>query len=89
MNDPTPNPSSGRAQFELILPAAGEVRLTLVDVTGRLIAVAHDGRLEAGRQRIVWDGRDAQGGALSAGIYYARLQVDGRVLGRRSLVVVR
>lgn len=86
---PAPNPTRGMASFELSLPAAGAVRLLVVDVTGRLVSVAQDGRLEAGRHSISWSGRDADGQALARGVYYARLEVDGRVAGRRSIVLVR
>lgn len=86
---PAPNPTRGIASFELALPAAGMVRLLVVDVTGRLVSVAQEGRMEAGRHSLVWSGRDANGGALAKGVYYARLEVDGQVGGRRSIVLVR
>lgn len=86
---PAPNPTRGMASFELSLPAAGAVRLLVVDVTGRLVSVAQDGRMEAGHHSITWSGRDADGQALAKGVYYARLEVDGKVAGRRSIVLVR
>lgn len=86
---PAPNPTRGIASFELALPAAGEVRLLVVDVTGRLVSVAQEGRMEAGRHSLVWSGRDANGEALARGVYYARLEVDGKIAGRRSIVLVR
>lgn len=86
---PAPNPTRGMASFELSLPAAGLVRLLVIDVTGRLVSVAQEGRMEAGRHSISWSGRDADGQALARGVYYARLEVDGQVAGRRSIVLVR
>lgn len=86
---PAPNPTRGLASFELALPAPGQVRLMVVDVTGRLVSMAQDGRMDAGRHSIVWDGRDAGGMSLARGVYYARLEVDGRVVGKRSLVLIR
>lgn len=86
---PAPNPTRGMASFELALPAPGQVRLLVVDVTGRLVSVAQDGLMDAGRHSIVWDGRDENDRPLARGVYYARLEVDGRVAGKRSLVLVR
>lgn len=46
--------------------------------------------MEAGRHSMSWSGRDAEDGqALARGVYYARLEVDGQVAGRRSIVLVR
>lgn len=84
-----PNPTRGSAQFELALPASGLVRVSLADVSGRMVAVVHDGRMEAGRHHITWDGRNAHGNSLSTGIYFARVELDGRRAGQRSIVVIR
>jgi hypothetical protein len=81
-----PNPT--RAWPSSGVAAAGEVRHSC-DVTGRLVSVAQEGRMEAGRHSISWSGRDADGQALARGVYYARLEVDGQVAGRRSIVLVR
>lgn len=86
---PAPNPTRGMASFELSLPAPGQVRLLVVDVTGRLVSVAQDGHMEAGRHSLSWSGRSQDGQALAKGVYYARLEVDGKVFGRRSIVLVR
>lgn len=86
---PAPNPTRGVASFELALPAPSQVRLLVVDVTGRLVSVAQDGRMDAGRHSIVWEGKDGNGASLARGVYYARLEVDGKVEGRRSLVLIR
>jgi hypothetical protein len=42
----------------------------------------------AGANTARWDGRDARGRAAPAGVYIARLAVDGAVSARR-LVLVR
>ncbi|MBD3236055.1 MAG: S8 family serine peptidase [Candidatus Eisenbacteria bacterium] len=65
-----PNPSLGRVAFRL--PAAGDAgsleRLMIFDATGRLVrSLAGEG----GRQ-ISWNGRDASGSRVPAGIYWAR-----------------
>lgn len=52
------------------------VRLTVYDVTGRLVTVLADGAAAAGEHTSRWDGRDAQGRAVSSGVYFCRLTVD-------------
>ncbi len=68
--DVRPNPSSGAARFVASAAVRGEA--VVFDVRGREVRrVAFEG-LEA-----EWDGRDAAGRALPAGVYLVRLTADG------------
>jgi hypothetical protein len=61
------------------LPGSGQVRLAVYDVTGRERAVLVDAVQGDGRQAAIWDGSDARGTALPAGVYFVRLAFGGRV----------
>ena len=63
-----PNPARGAVRLRFEAPEAGPVRLTVVDVRGREVAVLADGSAAAGLHRVRWD---AAGRA--PGIYAARL----------------
>jgi hypothetical protein len=41
------------------------------------------GRRSGGEHALTWDLRDESGNTAGAGIYFARLEVDGRVLTRK------
>lgn len=72
--------------FALALPKAAEVRLVIFDVRGRQVAEPVRDRLDPGRYRLQWD---APGGVREhAGVYFARLLIDGRVEGERRVVIV-
>jgi len=81
-----PNPLRAHGEIAYTLTAGGEVRLTVVDVTGRVRAVLADGSQIRGRHIARWDGRDGAGNALPAGVYFARLEVEG-VVSSRKLVI--
>lgn len=81
----TPNPSVGVVMFRVDLPRAATVRIAVMDVAGRLVGEIRESR-EAGRHQMTWRGR---GRAGAAGVYFARLEVDGRAVGVRRLVVLR
>lgn len=85
---PYPSPSSGPTTFEFTLAAAARVSLTLYDLRGRRVRTLVD-RLgaESGPQRIRWDGRDAEGRELPAGVYLARLEAGGPGVDRRFLLL--
>jgi parallel beta-helix repeat protein len=78
----TPNPARAGARFAFRLPAAADVRLTVVDLQGRIVAVVADGRYGAGRHDVAWDGR-ASGAATAPGLYFLRLRTAGATISRR------
>ena len=79
---PVPNPASGRTRLSFTLPATAEVRLDLLDVRGRPVAVLAQGPHAAG-EHAAW----AETAALARGLYVAVLRVDGVAAARRRLVV--
>jgi hypothetical protein len=80
---PFPNPFRTRATLRFTLPSEGRVTLGCYDVAGRVVRTLVDGVLPAGSHAADWDGRDALGNALPAGLYFARLTADGHELTRR------
>jgi hypothetical protein len=75
----TPNPFRGRARLALVLPRGGRAELAVYALDGRRVAVLASGSMAAGPHEVAWDGRDDAGRAAPAGLYFARLAVDGRV----------
>jgi hypothetical protein len=74
---PRPNPSRGDVAFEFALPQAAVVRLMIHDVAGRAIRQLVRAETQAGGHRVAWDGCDESGVPVAAGMYYARLAVEG------------
>ena len=79
-----PNPFTYRTSVHFDLPMGGCVRLEITDVAGRHVRTLVNGTLAPGAHVSEWDGR-GDGGGLSAGIYFARLEALGGAL-RRKLV---
>ena len=75
---PRPNPASGRMLLALELPAAGDVRVEVLDLLGRRVRALHDGRAAAGTLALQWNGADDRGAALPAGLYFARATMASR-----------
>ena len=65
-----PNPFNQRSVVSFTLEQAGEVRLTVFDITGREVRVLHATPLQAGNHEVVWD---AEG--IASGIYFVRLDI--------------
>ena len=76
------NPSPGQVQFQFGLPMPSSVRLTVLDVQGREVAVLAQGSFPDGWHTVSWNARTERGRA-SAGLYFARLRAGDRSLIRR------
>jgi hypothetical protein len=87
-----PNPLRARAatagaSVSFHLPRAGEVALSVLDVRGRRIATIARGSYEAGTHRASWDGRDAAGRAVPAGLYFVSGTLAGATKSARVTVL--
>jgi hypothetical protein len=83
-----PNPFNPALEARCYLPAAGQVRLTVLDVRGRRVRTLHDGRVAAGESSWMWDGRDAGGRRVASGVYQLLLETEQRVI-RRLVTLVK
>jgi flagellar hook assembly protein FlgD len=76
-----------QGQVQFFLPAAAQIRLAIYDVRGRLVRTLAQGSYSPGLHSVPWEPRADDGSMLSQGIYFARLDVDGRRFTRRFVVV--
>ncbi|MBI1798478.1 MAG: hypothetical protein HYR73_02200 [Candidatus Eisenbacteria bacterium] len=85
------NPAiAGAPAFHFGLARAGRASILLYDVSGRLVRRLADGVYAAGDHVMPWDGRDAQGRAAPAGVYFARVRLGASGFGAtRTLVIIK
>ena len=83
-----PNPFSDQTTLEYVLPDPARVRLVVYDVLGRQVRVLVDGKQEAGRHTVQWNGRGESGQRMASGMYLARLVV-GETINVRKMTFVR
>ena len=69
-----PNPFNPATTIPVsVVAGAGDVDLTIYNVLGQPVRQVWNGPLSAGDHRLAWDGRDAQGQSVAAGVYLVRL----------------
>jgi photosystem II stability/assembly factor-like uncharacterized protein len=83
-----PNPFGTETSISFEIGGEGKVIAGIYDVEGRLVRKLHEGRLQAGRCRLVWNGRDEAGRAVSPGIYFGRIKT-GHSTAQAKLIVLR
>ena len=82
-----PNPFNPATIIPYQLPIATSVRLDVFNVLGQRIATLVNGPQVAGFHTARWDGTDAAGRAVAAGVYFYRLYGDGVRLTQRMVLV--
>ena len=81
-----PNPSFGRVNFRSEDDASGLAEVDILDLQGRV--VQHLGPLWlASHAQFSWDGRDARGGSVRAGMYLVRVRRGGQVQNTRVILL--
>ncbi|MBI1798185.1 MAG: T9SS type A sorting domain-containing protein, partial [Candidatus Eisenbacteria bacterium] len=80
---PSPNPARGPITLRFTLPRESSVTLAIFDPSGRAVRTLADGVTPAGDHQATWDLRDEAGRAVGAGLYFVRLEAEGRSLTRR------
>ena len=86
LGDSYPNPFNPAVvlPLDLATDAAG-VSLIVYDVLGRRVRQVWQGPLRAGSHRFVWNGRDAAGRGVAAGVYLYRVEVGGQIEAKKTI----
>jgi hypothetical protein len=85
---PVPNPASGSTAITYELVLDGRVKLSIHDVTGRLIETLVDGAQTKGPHTAHWSTARSSGtGVPSSGVYFIRLEALGGTSARRVVVL--
>jgi aminopeptidase N len=83
----TPNPFNVETEISFRTNTAGQVNLTVYDVTGARVRVLRDEALPPAFYTIPWDGRSDNGDPVAKGVYFLDLHTPaGRVTARAVLV---
>lgn len=82
---PRPNPAPREIRVSFDVPSEAPVRVTVLDLQGREVAVLSSGVHAAGPYLRTWDGGTGSGRAR-AGIYLIRLEAPGITLVRKAVL---
>ena len=72
-----PNPAHLETAVQFVLPVAGPAKISLFDVSGRLVRRLLDRVMPAGSGTVRWTGEDESGRSVQPGVYLLRLEAGG------------
>jgi hypothetical protein len=88
MKPASPNPFVETTAIAYTVPTGGGlVEVTIYDVNGREVRNLVNERKPGGAGEAVWDGLDNRGNRVGAGVYFARLDVDGLTASGKLMVL--
>ena len=82
-----PNPFNHSTHISFTLQQSSSVSLQVFNTHGQLVTTLVEGTRPAGTYQAVWDGRDAQGQAVSSGAYIVRLDAAGQQATRKMILI--
>lgn len=83
-----PNPFNPQTTIRYTLAADTDVRLTIHNLRGEVVATLVSGIEKAGERAVTWNGRNAKGATVSSGIYFYRLALgDGKTMTKKMVLL--
>lgn len=82
-----PNPFNPSTTIRYILPSRGHLRVSIYDVSGRLVTTLVDESQSAGTHGVEWKGTDAVGTRVSSGVYLVRIEAGKQTLSRKMVLL--
>jgi len=77
-----PNPFNGRAVVDFALPVRAQVKVEVLDLRGRRVAILLDEQREPGQVTAIWET-----GRVPSGTYLVRLEANGEVATKKLMLV--
>jgi len=82
-----PNPFNPTTEVAFALPKASHVELSVFNVLGQKVTTVVSGEYPAGEHSVTWDGTNSNGGSVSSGVYFYRIQADGFSQTRKMMLL--
>ncbi|NOT32839.1 MAG: hypothetical protein HOP12_01580 [Candidatus Eisenbacteria bacterium] len=86
LESPSPNPASAEVLLRFALQREAWLELTIFDVAGRRVRTLESALRPPGEHQARWDLSNDAGRPVKAGVYFARLEAEGRHIVRRLAV---
>ncbi|MDD2228368.1 MAG: T9SS type A sorting domain-containing protein [Candidatus Cloacimonetes bacterium] len=87
LNQNYPNPFNPTTTIAYELAEAGLVSMEIYNLKGQKVNTLLNDSMAAGTHRVVWNGTDKYGRAVSSGIYYCRLITKDRSISKKMILL--
>jgi len=84
-----PNPFNPTTTIPIALPKNSQIKVTIYNILGKVINVLYNGIAESGRHFYQWNGTDLSGKRVASGLYFYRLEIEGRKSYTKKMVLMK
>ncbi|PID28506.1 MAG: hypothetical protein CSB55_04560 [Candidatus Cloacimonadota bacterium] len=84
-----PNPFNPETSISFSLPSAGKVNLAVYNTKGQKVKTLTEDVYEKGSHSVIWNGKDETGNAVSSGVYFYRLNLDGKTVKTNKCLLLK
>jgi len=81
-----PNPFNPETTISFSIPASGQTSVKIYNLKGQLVRTLIDETMNAGYQKVVWNGTDDNQKSVASGVYFYRVNNAGKIITRKMLL---
>ena len=82
-----PNPFNASTTLSFTLPESGYITLTIYNASGQKVRELISDVFSEGGHTVHWDGCDARGLQVSSGLFFSRLEYQGKTVFGKMLML--
>ena len=84
-----PNPFNPTTLISFSIPEESNIELTIFNIKGQKIKTLVNSNLEQGNHSIIWSGNDKLNKPVSSGVYFYKLNVNGRTEATKKMLLLK
>lgn len=84
-----PNPFNPSTIIEFSIQNNSNIELSVYNVKGQKVKLLVSNQLSAGQHSFIWNGDDESGKFVSSGVYYYKLNVNGRIEAVKKCLMIK
>ncbi|MBL7149586.1 MAG: T9SS type A sorting domain-containing protein, partial [Candidatus Cloacimonetes bacterium] len=84
-----PNPFNPETKIVFNLPEEGNVKLEIYNIKGQKVKTLLDCYMSPGHSEMIWNGRDDNGKRVSSGVYFYKLNVNGKTEKTKKMLLLK
>ncbi|MFQ5641231.1 MAG: T9SS type A sorting domain-containing protein [bacterium] len=82
-----PNPFNPSTTITYDLPRTLQIEIAVYNVLGRRVVTLKNGKQQAGRHEVHWDGRDSHGILVGSGLYFSKLITENGSISHKMVLL--
>jgi hypothetical protein len=84
-----PNPFNPTTTINFSVPTESKVNITVYNVKGQKVKTLVSDKLERGSHQVLWHGKDNNDNSVASGVYFYKLNVDGKQKGIKKMLLLK